>query len=288
MNNFPNIESSFPHPVLGNSDDIIDGKFIINARGRAINGQYEYKIIADIGTQNKEYDNLIENNQAVILIDIYCQQTLYKHSTTSTEKTIPLTFDHADLRGIVELTAYLIATEDITNIRFEKQSRFFGDAEFRIDKGDWIGVSNKIKHYVDPPFEKDDFNNKIPIIIIKTDKNSNKNFFKVKWADDQLVVLIPDKLYKKWSPYNISRYNYINWCSIILPVLTEAIYKIDSGEYIQLQDLKWYYVVQQELEKLDLGELDSSAKAQILLDGPFNKMIQQLKPLDIAFQGELK
>ena len=71
-------------------------------------------------------------------------------------------------------------------------------------------------------------------------------------------------------------------------MLTEAIYKIDSGEYIQLQDLKWYYVVQQELEKLDLGELDSSAKAQILLDGPFNKMIQQLKPLDIAFQGELK
>lgn len=288
MNNYPNIESSFPHPVLGNSDDIIDGKFIINARGRAINGKYEYMIIADIGTQNEDYDNLLENNQAVILIDVYCQQTLYKRSTTSTEKTIPLTFDQADLRGIVELTAYLIATEDITKIRFEKQNSFFGDTEFRIDKGDWLGVSNKIRHYIEPPFDKDYLNNKKPIIIIEKDMTSTKNFFKVKWTEDQLVVLIPEKLYKKWSPYNISRYKYINWCAIILPVLTETINKIYSGDYSQQQDLKWYHVVQQELEKLDLGGLDSLAKAQILLDGPFSEMIQQLKPLDIAFQGELE
>lgn len=289
MSNHYNTDLVFPHPVLGNSDDIDSGKFIINAKARAVGDHYEFRINIDTGVNDTVYENLINDGKAIYSILIYSPQTLTRLNYHSTEKTVPVTMPSNDLRGIVEIQCFLIAKVKINEFRHPLQNSLFKDCTFDIKKGDWLGVSNKIRHFIEPQFCEEDHKSKKPIITIDSDANSRKDYYRVeRWNQDQLSVRIPKKMYDEWYPVKKSRYTYINWCAILLPVLTDAINLIESEGSDELQDLKWYYIIEQELEKNTELELNSFEKAQILLKGPFKKLIGQLVKAENIYQGELE
>lgn len=290
MDSHPNINKSFPHPVLGNSDDINNGQFIINAKGQVKDNKYLFQIIIDTDVISDDYDKLLQSGDAVFCAILFCRQTSLRINEISPDKMINLNVNYADLRGRVEITCYLVANKDIENFSTHRQNEIFGDTVFDIKKGEWLGVSNTLIQFIEPKFSKDDLKHKKPIIVPVVDESSSKPYYKVmNWGDNQLRVGIPKKIWKEWMLLNKNRYSMSNWCALVLPVVTEAVNKIETeGNAQEFKDLKWYNVIESNLENLHIdGNADSTVKAQILLNGPFKKMVSELTYIEHVFtEGE--
>ena len=74
--------------------------------------------------------------------------------------------------------------------------------------------------------------------------------------------------------------------SIVLPVLTEAITKIEDENLEEIyKDRKWYAVIEKEILKLDTKEENAHVIAQMILNNPFSHFIEQLDYIDRAEMG---
>jgi len=277
----PNISKAFPHPILGNSDDIVFSTMIINAKGRMNQGNYEFDIIVDWGNLLPEYDELLESNKAEFSFMVECRETFYRRSFSSNSKNTNLSIPHDHLRGLTEITCYLTAEQDIDDISFENQSDEFDGLKFNIKKGDWMGVSNKIKQFIEPKFIQDYPEIKEHIFKFHPDDNLKQYYKVMEWSQHSIIIGIPKNYWDKFDAHNKDTFKYIYMYSIILPVLTEAIVKIQYGDQEdEFKDRKWYTVIEQEIEKMETNEENAHVIAQMLLDNPFSNFIEQLDYID--------
>ena len=76
--------------------------------------------------------------------------------------------------------------------------------------------------------------------------------------------------------------------SFYLPILTEAISRVESDDDVnnQLKDYKWYHVIEQLIEEMNLNEnMDPHVKAQELMKGPLKPYIKRLDVLMEVYIG---
>ena len=93
----------------------------------------------------------------------------------------------------------------------------------------------------------------------------------MEWSQHSIIIGIPKNYWDKFDAHNKDTFKYIYMYSIILPVLTEAIVKIQYGDQEdEFKDRKWYTVIEQEIEKMETNEENAHVIAQMLLDNPFS------------------
>ena len=228
-----------------------------------------------------QYDEMLESNKAAFSFLVECRETFYRRSFDSNTKNKVISIPHDQLRGQTEITCYLTAVQDMNDITFENQSDEFEELSFNIKKGDWLGVSNTIKHFIEPKFIQDYPEIKEHIFKFRSDDTLKNNFKVLNWSDHSIPISIPKKHWEKFDAHNKDDYRYIYMYSIILPVLTEAITKIDDKDQEEdFKDLKWYSVIEEEINKLETDEENAHVIAQLLLDNPFSHFIEQLDYID--------
>lgn len=288
MHNTGNINQNFPYPVLGNFNDFDgDNSFIMTMRYGAKKGVYEFTCNLKYEAFRSDYENLIAEKKAKYVIQVFNQQTFYRDYYENTEKEIRFNIPQKQLRGMVKFTGFIVAVEDIKAFSpIGQNENYFGNSMFDIYSGGILAISNKIKLIIDPNFAKQGISNAKHIITFVSD-NTLKTHFEVKeWAENQLKVRIPKKLYLEWTQQVSGENKYIQHCAVYLPVLTEAIWRVESDDEVnnQFEDLKWYHVISQLIEKEDLHEtLHPHIKAQKLMDGPFKPYVKRLDLLMEAF-----
>jgi hypothetical protein len=274
-----NINLTFPHPVLGNSNDFSINNFTINVRKRLFNGNFEFRVSFDIGNFRDDYEKLVDAGQLNYCILVNCRRLYLREYFSSKTKSIEFAIPQGALKGNVEFTGYIVVNSSIVNFSpLHQNENFFFDAAYDLNPGDIIGVSNTLKEDFDPDFEGQDRRKKRAIIAVEKDLNSTKNYYKVlNWISDQLIVGIPKKLHEKWQSLNKAEYEIFNKWVLILPVLAEAIEKVINQES-DLAETRWYGVIQKNLIEKELleSDLDISTKAQILMEGPLKDYITQL------------
>lgn len=108
--------------------DLIAGKNIIDM---------EY----DVRLNNVELNELLIDRQAKLVLDISASQTLFRDTYHLNTFKGQLSFTGGELYGTLEVTAYLIAMQDIpqfTNIGFNKE---YQSGVFGVRNGDVLGIS---------------------------------------------------------------------------------------------------------------------------------------------------
>ena len=279
-----NINSTFPFPVLGNSTDYSFNEFSLNIRERMIGGHHEFKGTFDFGSMHDDLEKLLSEKSISFTVLVRCASTYIRQYFTSNEKSIIFSIPVGSLKGRIEFTCYIFVDRNINKFTpIHQNKEFFFESSYDLQTGDIIGISNTLKWNYFPDFKGRSKSNKKNIIRIGPDESSKKDHFKVSaWGTNQLYVGIPRKWWRKFEPLKKSEYEIFHKSTFILPVLSEAIskYKSDDGE--QYKGLKWYEVIENELNERDLidKDLDCLILAQILLEGPLKHYINNLKYID--------
>ena len=277
-NSIQNTYNSYPHPVLGNANDIEFSTILISAQIR-LNKGYEFKIIVDINDDESDYIELINNKDAYLSIMLDCPETLYTryYKFYEIEPSISIPFEH--ICGKIEITCYIVTENTINDKFFPNQNQLFEDSKFNINRSEWLGVSNTIVHYIDPQFKKNlNKNNSSIFEIVKDKENKYKGIYKPHFNHDHIYIYISNKIYDKWYEMNDSkRFLYITLYSLIIPVTAEAIDIIESEGNYEFKLLKWYVVLSEELKKDKYTNDQSSLqKAQIVFERQFGQLIEQM------------
>ena len=288
MHNPGNIDKNYPYPVIGNRDDFeYNNLFSLTMRYGARNGFYEFTGNLKFDSYHNDYENYVKEKKMQYVVLVHNAETFYREYHQGFEKEVRFNIPQENLRGTVRFTAFISVLKEVIDFSpINQNEEFYGNTKFDLLPGSIAGVSNTLKLHIDPNFKKQDKTNAKHIITFIPDPD-NKTIFQVKnWASHQLQVGIPEKLYNTWANLNTDDNKYLYHCSIYLPVLTEVVWRVqsDDEENNQLNDYKWYIVIQQLIEKHNYPEeLDAHIIAQKLMNGPFKPYLMRLDHLMETF-----
>ena len=290
MHNLGNIDKNYPYPVIGNVNDFeVSNLFELSIRYGAGNNQYEFLCSLKFDPFRTDLEELIKQKKIKYMIQVFNAQSWYREYFEGYEKEIRFNIPQNEICGMCIFTGYIIAVEEIDNYSpIGQNEEFYGKSAFGILPGSQLGVSNSIKKLFEPNFSNQDLANAKHIIQFVPDENI-KTYFQVKeWGNHQLNVGIPKKMYAQWNNLSTGENQYLSYLSFYLPILTEAISRVESDDDVnnQLKDYKWYYVIEQLIEEMNLNEnMDPHVKAQELMKGPLKPYIKRLDVLMEVYIG---
>jgi len=144
---------SYPHPVLGNSDDI-EGSLSINIDGEIKDNELSI-IQKDLTLDNEYFEKLIEDKKAQIIHKITCSSTLFSKIILGELKD---SIDCNKISKQVKVETKIIALDNIdkyTDDSFNDDSKLGANkGVFKVIKGQIIGVCGSFLIDLDDEFRK--------------------------------------------------------------------------------------------------------------------------------------
>jgi hypothetical protein len=246
---------SFPHPVLGNEDDI-SGEFNISlsvSRSESRKIVFE-NILVDI--TNPYIKEQINKGNASWFIKIYCSSTL---TTWMFESTNNFEINEDDLINKADVQVFIITKSEIPNYSDITFNPEYGAETFSLNKKEIIGISEKVSVSIPKVNEKLGLGN-----IFKFNYHEKDKPIDFEHHHDKIFINYPitskgehppNMLFSTspWTAFNI----------FIVPALSEALRYIED-EPEEAGKWEWYSVIDQLLP-VDQRSGDNFADAQKIL-----------------------
>lgn len=229
---------SFPHPVLGNEDDIT-GEFNISFDvNRNKNKKISFENIL-VEITNDFIKKQIDNGLASCLVKVYCSSTL---STWIFETNADYEINEDDLINKAEVQVYIITKSEIPNYSDSTFNQQYGTVMFSLNKNEVIGISGKVTITIPKVNEKLGLGN-----IFKFNYHEKEKPIEFEHHHDKIFINYPitkkgdhppNMLFstKPWTAFNI----------FIVPALSEALRYIDE-EAEEASKWEWFSVIDQLL-----------------------------------------
>ena len=264
---------SFPHPVLGNEDDI-SGELNIQMD---ISRNDQRKIVIEniiLNITNPYINNLIVVRKAKCFGKIYCSSTLNTWTFELPQAKVEIHED--EIVNKVELQIFLTATEDIINFNDVSFNAQYNGQTFAINKNDIIGITGKINLPIEKVNEKLGLGN-----IFKFFHHETEKPIQFEYHHDKIYINYPitkkgehppKALFEKkpWMAFNI----------FIVPALSEALRYIDEEEEeVKSNSWEWFTVLDSIFPESDRTK-EYFADAQYILNDPM--------PLLLAYEEQMK
>lgn len=253
---------SFPHPVLGNGDDISSGK---------ISPDVSYEIrdesirlsIDQLTTAHPDFDSLIVDGDAFWHFRIQCSRTYMRENFFSNDVAFEVRLNGDDYEGMVAVEVSIVTSKSIPKYRPSGIHDDYGDEVFRLCAGEVIGVGPTYSFHVDKIY--DPLKAPVSSIMRITEGIHNDGPFSLTLDDDLIIV----KLSKAdWHEYDgvRDRMPTIIHSAIVFPALAEAITKIDENP-----DTIWAGRLKDQLEAKGIDRAFPLKAAQEILSSPVNR-----------------
>jgi hypothetical protein len=217
MRNSGNI--SWPHPVLGNSDDI-EGSFQVKITG-SITDQVLSLKSEDLEIDNDYFKSLIDGEKAVVLFKISCNSTLY---TSQFEGELENSIDCTLISNILNIDVLIVAKENIDDYSDDSfhEDTLLGinKGVFKIRKGTIIGAAGSISFPLNNEFRQGIAG------IIEFQENDADEPISIDADGSKIVVKYPDSPNSQnmITTFTTGRKQFINTFInlFIIPALSEA------------------------------------------------------------------
>lgn len=272
------IVGSYPHPVLGNQDDVSSDFQLQNAQFKPDVDDIE--ISFRIATDDPDLKRMLKSGEANLLARWDCPVTMsngYLELDVVRQHADGKTFkgwlDQREVRDDVRVDIFVVASKAISEFSWEKQHEDYSQEKFEIRKGDLLANGGyfsikvgKLYDPMDPPVGS--------CFRLTVDPNQKREI-KVNFDDDEQVVIL-------MSREMANGFQGLAFCPelqislVILPALMETITFIqknqgdDSEE--DLSDKTWFQTVNSLLSSID-SETSPIAIAQQLLGDVSTKVL---------------
>ena len=255
---------SYPHPVLGNADDVPEAAFQVTC-DVASDKQFFF-ITVTVACSSSTLNKLVQKGAAVFVLHVECGNTLYRQAFDFSETTKRFEVRADRLNGQVDVNCFVRATRGLTKYSIDGAHKDYADSVFDLRSGDILAVGESFV------FEAESYDTLRRIGSIMVIEQSNKDGdhpMEIEFSSDKIrIQLCKDDFekYKKLKVHPLLASHLTT--TIVLPVLIDALHLI-SADDPQFEDLKWCRNLNARIEDLKLqNEDDALKKAQILLDMP--------------------
>ncbi len=261
---------SFPHPVLGNRDDVPGAAFQTTIN----HSQDKDYLYLDISAQcsSSTLTALLASKKAQIVLHIECSNTLFRRCWSFFE----LSFQHSipidEICNAVEVNIVICSCANITDYQIDGAHDDYIGAKFQIQPGDILAIGQGVVLDIIPDFES--LGVVSSIMQIHALDSSEKKPVTIDFDHDRIAIFLPRSDFKNYQLARKSpEANQALTCLIVVPVLVEAIRLIT--EEPDALDLKWQLILSLKINALkkSSGSTDAFTLAQELLELPISRAL---------------
>lgn len=251
---------SFPHPVLGNGDDI-GGLFEINMQLKRVKERRTIEFqITEIRLENFYFQKQLFSKHFGLLYKVYCGATFMTWTFINPDNKFEINEEF--VFGKVDVECYIISLNQISDYQDKTFHPDFESYKFAVEKYDIVGMVGKITVPIDHQYEKRGISN-IFLFVPESEHNSPISY---EFNGDKIIIKYPlsetgshihHELFGRspWVAYNI----------FITPALTEAFRIImDEEKHDDFKEKEWFQVLD-DLLPIEIRSDDPYINAQLLI-----------------------
>jgi len=258
--------------VVGNRDDVPGAAFQSTIEISA--DRENVYIEVTVACSSETVNSLISDGAAVIVLHVDCSNTLYRRAFPLSEFSQRIAISAENLNDTVETTVFVSAAKDIGSYRVANMHPDYGDATFVVTEGDILAIGESYIFEINAGF--DSMQRLGSIMQIDEAKEEGDIPLRVDFNGDKILIFLSKSDFKDYKLLKNDEFlSGPLTCTIVLPVLLEAIYVWKSeaeDESISLR--RWQRVLRHKVETLGLGnESDNLILAQRLLELPIKRAL---------------
>lgn len=265
---------SYPHPVLGNEDDI-KGNFKVDFVYEL--GKSEIILSPTFTLKNKTIESLVNKKKASFIMEVECRNTFYRNSFATNSLAEKFSIPANNLRERVSVGFYVCANEDIKNYNPEGSHSDYQGQPFEIEKGDVLAVGGYCSFIAAKNF--DPLRPPVSSFMSIREGSCHEGPIEVDYEADKIVVELSKADWRNFANVKSQRVaEGTLHASVVLPVLVDAIYKVEnySSEY---GDQNWFGRLDAILEAKGLKNREPFEAAQKILDNPSARNFQSINSM---------
>jgi hypothetical protein len=264
--------ASFPHPVLGNVDDM-SGSFGVKAK---VSIGATIQISGSYDLQNADLSKLVKDGDAIRVLRCTCFRTLFRKSYVFPKRDFEFHLRKEDVFGEVKLEPIIVAKNSIPNYSPSTMNSDYGKAKFDLAVGQVL-AAGRIWRF-EPETEYDPLRH-IGASLIKIKPGSPADQpYEVDYEADRILIRISDAAWPNYQGIK-NRVPMVIILGLVVPVLAEAIHKLGlTGSKDELGHYKWFQRLSRILAQrgISLPSSEPLQAAQQLLKCPLEKAMGDL------------
>ncbi len=231
-------------------------------------GVKEISLSVTVRLESEYISELIKADKAKIICHVESPLSSYRstHEINLFDLNILVPIEPKSMRGILELTPFIVATENIDDFSSDAFSEFY-KGSYHIEKGDVLAFTPTVEIEIEP----EDIDKRPTQSIIKVGSHDEREMT-TDLTGDYILVRLPSDTYfgyKVLSRRESPHYK-ISLMAVILPVLMDAIYEMKTDD--STENKVWAKVIRAKLKDGgrggDVSQYDPMIHAQFLLNNP--------------------
>lgn len=267
---------SFPHPVVGNEDDVVDAAF--QAAISVHNDRVNYYINLKVQCSSNTITKLVKKGDAVYVLHVECGNTLYRSATEFAEEDREFMIPGENLNSTVEVNVVAQAKKDIPKYKVDQAHADYENATFSVSAGDILAVSEGFTFDADINFDM--LRSMSSIMQIKPRKDATDAPMEVDLMDEKITIFLSHVDYEN---YKLIRAHPVLSASLIatlvLPALVETL-TVLRGEHSDVEDTRWCRCLKRRIDSSGLSlKTPPLTLAQGLLELPIKRAFMSARAL---------
>ena len=144
-------QRAFPHPVVGNADNVVDVAFQSPIEVTQDSANYYLKV--HVQCSSKTIAQLIKTGSAAYLLHVECSNTLYRNvfEFGVAEEEIAISSDQ--LNSTVEVNLFVVAKKDMPKYKVDQAHPDYGNATFSVAAGEILAIGEPYTFEADIDFD---------------------------------------------------------------------------------------------------------------------------------------
>ncbi len=265
---------SYPHPVLGNGDDI-QGTFKVDFTYEL--GRDSVSLNPIFTLSNKTLESLIKKGKASFVAEAECRSTFFRDSFATGNNIEKFTIPSRLLRERVSVGFFICANEDIKNYKPDGCHPDYQGMPFDVEKGDVLAVGGNCEFIAEKDF--DPLRPPVSSFMSIREGRCHEGPIEIDYTSDKITIELSKS---DWQNYiNIRNQKVAEGtlhASVVLPVLIDAIYKVKEGSS-DYADQNWFGRLDAILVAKGLRSKEPFEAAQKILDNPSARNFQSISSM---------
>lgn len=237
---------SFPHPVIGNSDDVNSTLTLTNIV--VAPSIEDVRLDFRLTTNDTQLMELVNDGTLQVIIFWHCRATLSSGILNPLQVkqridgwTYQCQLMQEDIRDRVDIAVEIVAPKDLDNFQWDNQHPDYGDQTFSVSTGDYLGIADSF--YFDATKLYDAMNPPLGSIFKVVEDPKLTAPMKVDFSGEtQVIIQLSSDVARGFT--ELGYYSSLKLSLVVLPALMETLSFISRMELNEdgedLSQKEWY------------------------------------------------
>jgi len=268
---------SYPHPVLGNRDDVPGAAFQA-ALDMSTDRQSVY-VSAEVACSCEVLNALLAAGRAAFVLHLECSNTLFRRAYEFRDPQHRISIPMDSLNDAVEVNVFARATDRIPDYRIPEAHHDYADAVFDIRRGDILAVGEGQVFHIESDF--DSLSRIGSIMQINESPKDGDIPMEPTFDGDKIVIFLSKNDFADYKA--LKHHEGVRGpltTTIVLPVLVEALHILKEESEGMDDTRRWVRALARRIENVGLNtEMQPLLLAQRLLELPVKRALSSSRML---------